>query len=208
MAKLSRIAPEIPVSDLRASIDYYEQKLGSGFPSKCPMEITRLWNVMTLRFTCSRMANGVIRLSACISSRKTSMNSMPSYGSGALTRCRKLCRNVIPRFREHGDLFAPVLRGRPAPGIGVETIGLIVFCQHALFLFFATPDAARECQKADRLPTDEESPVKWIRISAACRIAEVPNKSRYDQCSANENQYPSHSRHVNGYAIVLAPQQN
>jgi predicted enzyme related to lactoylglutathione lyase len=28
MAKLSRIAPEIPVSDLRGSIEYYEQKLG------------------------------------------------------------------------------------------------------------------------------------------------------------------------------------
>lgn len=28
MAKLSRIAPEIPVSDLRRSIEYYEQKLG------------------------------------------------------------------------------------------------------------------------------------------------------------------------------------
>jgi uncharacterized glyoxalase superfamily protein PhnB len=28
MAKLSRIAPEIPVSSLRAAIEYYEQKLG------------------------------------------------------------------------------------------------------------------------------------------------------------------------------------
>ena len=28
MVKLSRIAPEIPVSDLRGSIAYYEQKLG------------------------------------------------------------------------------------------------------------------------------------------------------------------------------------
>jgi uncharacterized glyoxalase superfamily protein PhnB len=28
MAKLSRIAPEIPVSNLRGSIEYYEQKLG------------------------------------------------------------------------------------------------------------------------------------------------------------------------------------
>lgn len=28
MAKLSRVAPEIPVSDLRGSIEYYEQKLG------------------------------------------------------------------------------------------------------------------------------------------------------------------------------------
>ena len=28
MAKLSRIAPEIPVSNLRAAIEYYEQKLG------------------------------------------------------------------------------------------------------------------------------------------------------------------------------------
>jgi catechol 2,3-dioxygenase-like lactoylglutathione lyase family enzyme len=28
MAKLSRIAPEIPVSDLRGSIEYYERKLG------------------------------------------------------------------------------------------------------------------------------------------------------------------------------------
>jgi uncharacterized glyoxalase superfamily protein PhnB len=28
MATLSRIAPEIPVSDLRGSIEYYEQKLG------------------------------------------------------------------------------------------------------------------------------------------------------------------------------------
>lgn len=28
MATLSRIAPEIPVSDLRAAIDYYRQKLG------------------------------------------------------------------------------------------------------------------------------------------------------------------------------------
>jgi uncharacterized glyoxalase superfamily protein PhnB len=28
MAKLSRIAPEIPVSDLRGSIEYYQQKLG------------------------------------------------------------------------------------------------------------------------------------------------------------------------------------
>jgi uncharacterized glyoxalase superfamily protein PhnB len=28
MAKLSRIAPEIPVSNLRESIEYYEQKLG------------------------------------------------------------------------------------------------------------------------------------------------------------------------------------
>lgn len=28
MAKLSRIAPEIPVSDLRGSIEYYEKKLG------------------------------------------------------------------------------------------------------------------------------------------------------------------------------------
>ncbi len=28
MAKLSRIAPEIPVSSLRGSIEYYEQKLG------------------------------------------------------------------------------------------------------------------------------------------------------------------------------------
>jgi uncharacterized glyoxalase superfamily protein PhnB len=28
MARLSRIAPEIPVSDLRSAIEYYEQKLG------------------------------------------------------------------------------------------------------------------------------------------------------------------------------------
>jgi uncharacterized glyoxalase superfamily protein PhnB len=28
MATLSRIAPELPVSDLRGSIEYYEQKLG------------------------------------------------------------------------------------------------------------------------------------------------------------------------------------
>ncbi|MFN0102191.1 MAG: glyoxalase superfamily protein [Bryobacteraceae bacterium] len=28
MAKLSRIAPEIPVTDLRESVEYYEQKLG------------------------------------------------------------------------------------------------------------------------------------------------------------------------------------
>ena len=28
MAKLSRIAPEMPVSDLRESLEYYEQKLG------------------------------------------------------------------------------------------------------------------------------------------------------------------------------------
>jgi uncharacterized glyoxalase superfamily protein PhnB len=28
MAKLSRIAPEIPVSNLRGSLEYYEQKLG------------------------------------------------------------------------------------------------------------------------------------------------------------------------------------
>jgi catechol 2,3-dioxygenase-like lactoylglutathione lyase family enzyme len=28
MAKLSRIAPEIPVSDLQDSLEYYEQKLG------------------------------------------------------------------------------------------------------------------------------------------------------------------------------------
>jgi len=28
MAKLSRIAPELPVSNLRESIDYYEQQLG------------------------------------------------------------------------------------------------------------------------------------------------------------------------------------
>jgi catechol 2,3-dioxygenase-like lactoylglutathione lyase family enzyme len=28
MAKLSRIAPEIPVSNLQAAIEYYEQKLG------------------------------------------------------------------------------------------------------------------------------------------------------------------------------------
>src|SRR5579864_2601018 len=28
MAKLSRIAPEIPVANLRSSIEYYEQKLG------------------------------------------------------------------------------------------------------------------------------------------------------------------------------------
>jgi uncharacterized glyoxalase superfamily protein PhnB len=28
MAKLSRIAPEVPVTDLRGSIEYYQQKLG------------------------------------------------------------------------------------------------------------------------------------------------------------------------------------
>lgn len=28
MAKLSRIAPEVPVDDLRESLDYYEHKLG------------------------------------------------------------------------------------------------------------------------------------------------------------------------------------
>jgi catechol 2,3-dioxygenase-like lactoylglutathione lyase family enzyme len=36
MTKLSRIAPEIPVSDLRASIDYYEQKLGFRLPMQMP----------------------------------------------------------------------------------------------------------------------------------------------------------------------------
>jgi len=36
MTKLSRIAPEIPVSDLRASIEYYEQKLGFRLAMQMP----------------------------------------------------------------------------------------------------------------------------------------------------------------------------
>jgi uncharacterized glyoxalase superfamily protein PhnB len=36
MAKLSRIAPEIPVSDLRGSIEYYEQKLGFRLAMEMP----------------------------------------------------------------------------------------------------------------------------------------------------------------------------
>jgi len=36
MAKLSRIAPEIPVSDMRLSIEYYEQKLGFRLVQEMP----------------------------------------------------------------------------------------------------------------------------------------------------------------------------
>jgi uncharacterized glyoxalase superfamily protein PhnB len=36
MAKLSRIAPEVPVTDLRGSIEYYEQKLGFSVAMEMP----------------------------------------------------------------------------------------------------------------------------------------------------------------------------
>jgi len=36
MAKLSRIAPEVPVSNLRESIEYYEQKLGFRVVTEMP----------------------------------------------------------------------------------------------------------------------------------------------------------------------------
>jgi uncharacterized glyoxalase superfamily protein PhnB len=36
MVKLSRIAPELPVADLTASIEYYEQKLGFQLASQMP----------------------------------------------------------------------------------------------------------------------------------------------------------------------------
>ena len=36
MAKLARIAPEIPVSDLRGSIDHYEKKLGFRVATQMP----------------------------------------------------------------------------------------------------------------------------------------------------------------------------
>ena len=36
MVRLSRIAPELPVSNLKDSIEYYEQKLGFGVAMKMP----------------------------------------------------------------------------------------------------------------------------------------------------------------------------
>jgi len=36
MAKLSRIAPELPVADLNTSIEYYEQKLGFHLVAQMP----------------------------------------------------------------------------------------------------------------------------------------------------------------------------
>jgi hypothetical protein len=49
-----------------AQLNITSKSSASGLPCKCPLEITRSWSAMALRFTCSWMTSGVIHPPVCI----------------------------------------------------------------------------------------------------------------------------------------------
>ena len=91
MAKLSRIAPELPVSNLKESIEYYEQKVRFHVAMRMPSGITRSSNATTLRFTFSRTMPRILHTSESTSSPKISTRCTSNLSSVALASRRESC---------------------------------------------------------------------------------------------------------------------
>ena len=88
MAHLSRIAPEIPVSDLREAIQYYEQKLGFKVVAQMPAGDYAVVERDDVAIHLFADEPGDIRLLVSMFSRTDWTNCRPSSSSAAPS-CRR-----------------------------------------------------------------------------------------------------------------------